>query len=151
MKARFRKVAAAAIAIALAGCGKDDGRDAEVTTRGEIEVTARLIEVPPKAVEIRDLYNYAGVLKYQVVSVHRGDLKATTIYVAHYNPYKPRSEAADRIVKNVGGNLTTFVAGDLHRMALAPIDDVFMGGQINPYIDEKPDPIYFALWTNRVR
>ena len=53
----------------------------------------------------RDLYDYATVLKYEVVKLHRGELKGGVIYVGHYNPWKPRGEAADRRVKDIGGNL----------------------------------------------
>ncbi len=126
------------------------GEDAEVATRGSIEVTARLVEVPPGAIFKRDLYDYATVLKYQVVKVHRGRVEGETMYVGHYNPFKPRSEAADRHVKDVGGRLDEFRAGQVHRMALEPsIDDCYIGGIVNKYFDEHPEPIYWAVWTNR--
>ena len=64
------------------------------------------MEIPKKAIFERDLYNYATVLKYQVVEVHRGRVKGQTIYVGHYNPWKPRAEAADRRVTDVGGTLS---------------------------------------------
>ena len=127
------------------------GEDAEVTTRGTIEITAWLIEVPEGAIFKRDLYDYATILKYQVLKVHRGQVKADTIYVGHYNPFKPRSEAADRRVKDIGGNLKKFQAGQVHRMALeVPIDDYYIGGIINKYFNESKDPIYWAVWTNQV-
>jgi hypothetical protein len=125
------------------------GEDADVTTRGAIEVTARLIEVPEGAVFKRELYNYATILKYQVITVHRGEVPAATIYVGHYNPFKPRAEAADKRVPDVGGNLKTFQAGQVHRMALeVPIDDHYMGGIVNKYFGQDIDPIYWAVWTN---
>ena len=67
------------------------GADSELESRGTIEVTARLVEIPEKAIFERELYNYATVLKYEVTQVHRGKVKGQTIYVAHYNPFKPRS------------------------------------------------------------
>ena len=92
-------------------CGSDGGRlcreergrgspspDPELAKRGSIEVTAKLVEIPEGAIFERELYNYATVLKYQVLEVHRGKVKGQTIYVGHYNPFKPRSEAADRRV-----------------------------------------------------
>jgi hypothetical protein len=116
-----------------------------------VEVTAKLLEIPEGAIFKRDLYNYATVLKYQVVAVHRGKVDGKTIYVGHYNPFKPRSEAADQRVKDIGGNLKTFRAGQTHRMALkVPIEDHFMGGIVNKYFNEDPEPIYWAVWTNLV-
>ncbi len=126
------------------------GIDPEVTKRGTIEVTARLLEIPDGAIFQRDLYNYATVLKYQIIHVHRGDLAAgQTIYVGHYNPFLPRSEVADRRVPEIGGDLIDFRAGDVHRMALeASIDDHYMGGIVNKYFGQMTDPIYWAVWTN---
>jgi hypothetical protein len=125
------------------------GEDAEVTSRGSIEVTAQLEEIPEGAIFRRDLYDYATVLKYRVLAVHRGEVAAETIYVAHYNPFRPRAEAADRRVPEVGGDLRTFRNGQVHRMALeVPIDDHYMGGIVNKYFEETPDPIYWAVWTN---
>ena len=124
--------------------------DRNVTTRGTYEVSARLVEIPPGAIFERDLYNYATVLKYEVLKVHRGELPSKTIFVGHYNPWKARSEAADRRVKDVGGTVERFVAGQVHRMALeAPIDDHFMGGIVNKYFGQETGPLYWAVWTNR--
>ena len=128
------------------------GDEPAVTARGTIEVSARLLEIPPGAIFKRDLYNYATVLKDQVVDVYPGKIAGDIIYVGHYNPFKPRSEAADRRVQNIGGNLQEFQAGQLHRMALEPsIDDCYLGGIVNKYFDEHPEPIYWAVWTNLVR
>ncbi len=125
------------------------GTDPQVTSRGSIEVTARLVEIPEGAIFKRDLYDYATILKYQVVKVHRGEVTGEMIYVGHYNPFKPRSEASDERVEDIGGDLKNFRAGQLHRMALeAPIDDHFMGGIINKYFGQSTEPIYFAVWTN---
>jgi hypothetical protein len=84
---------------------------------------------------------------------HRGDgrgkVKGQTIYVGHYNPAKPRSEAADRRVQDIGGNLKTFRAGQVHHMALeGSMLDHFTGGILNKYSEEDTDPIYWAVWTN---
>jgi len=128
------------------------GEDPNVTTMGSIEVTARLLEIPDGAIFKRELYNYATVLKYEVLKVHRGQIDTDKIYVGHYNPFKPRSEAADKRVEGIGGNLRSFGSGQVHRMALeVPIDDYFMGGIINKYFGKYKEPIYWAVWTNRVR
>ena len=125
--------------------------DPELANRGTIEVTAKLVEVPEGAIFERELYNYATVLKYEVIEVHRGKVRGQTIYVGHYNPFKPRSEAADRRVPGIGGDLKSFRAGDVHRMALeGSMLDHFTGGILNLYSAEDTDPIYWAVWTNLV-
>ena len=123
--------------------------DPELSRRGSIEVTARLVEIPEGAIFQRELYNYATVLKYEVIEVHRGRVRGPTIYVGHYNPAKPRSEVADRRVPEVGGHLKSFRAGDVHRMAMEDsMLDHFSGGILNLYSKEDTDPIYWAVWTN---
>jgi hypothetical protein len=123
--------------------------DQQLSARGSVEVTARLVEIPEGAIFKRDLYDYATVLKYQVVKVHRGKLDAPVIYVAQYNPFKPRSEAADARAKEIGGNLKTFQAKQLQHMALeGPVEDYFMGGLVNKYFGKTSEPIYWAVWTN---
>src|SRR5262245_29001277 len=115
-------------ALSLAGCRPSaDARatDPHFATNGVVEVTARLVEIPEGAIFQRELYDYATILKYAVVKVHRGELSpGATLYVGHYNPWKPRSEAADRRAPGIGGALRQFRAGELHHLALeAPIDD----------------------------
>ena len=125
--------------------------DPELAKRGSIEVTARLVEIPEGAIFERELYNYATVLKYEVLEVHRGKVKGETIYVGHYNPFKPRAEVADRRVQDVGGHLKSFKAGEVHRMALEDsMLDHFTGGILNKYSEEDTDPIYWAVWTNPI-
>ncbi len=123
----------------------------EGATRGSIVVTARLLEIPEGAIFKREGYNYATVLRYQVLEVHRGSVDGETIFVGHYNPFKPRSEAADRWVHNVGGNLKSYRAGQVHRMTLEDsMLDHYMGGILNKYYGLEPDPIYWAVWTDLV-
>jgi len=138
-----------------ASCGNSPespaGADPNVTTLGNLEITARLVEVPDGAIFKRELYNYATVLKYQVLQVHRGQWSGEFVYVGHYNPFKPRAEAADQRVKGVGGNLKAFRAGQVHRLALAgPIDDNYMGGIVNKYFGQDIGTIHWAVWTNLV-
>jgi len=124
-------------------------QDEQIGRLGTIEVTARLVEVPDGAIFKRELYNYATVLKYEVLEVHRGEVESKTILVGHYNPFKPRAEAADQRVPEIGGNLKEFRAGDIHRMALeSSIDDHYMGGIVNKYFGRESGPIYWAVWTN---
>jgi hypothetical protein len=133
-------------------CSKkpDTGEDAKVTTLGSIEVTAQLLEIRGKIID-DPLYDYAHVMKYKVLQVHRGKVDGDIIYIGHYNPAEPRSSVADARVREIGGNLRRFKATDIHRIALeVPIDDYYMGGIINKYFGESKDPIYWALWTNLV-
>jgi hypothetical protein len=126
--------------------------DPHLATNGTVEVSAKLLEVPEGAIFQRDLYNYTTILKYQVVEVHRGDLKGDTIFVGHYNPWKPRSEAADTRVQGIGGNLKRFEAGQIHDLALeVPVEDFFMGGIVNKYFGQDTGPLYWAVWTNLSR
>jgi hypothetical protein len=127
------------------------GSDHSLASRGNIEVTAKLVEIPEGAIFQRPLYNYATVLKYEVIAVHRGSVKGQTIYVGQYNPAKPRSEAADERVRGIGGNLKSFRAGQVHRMALDDsMLDRFTGGVLNKYAGRDIDPIYWAVWTDLV-
>ncbi len=123
--------------------------DPHLSTNGTVEVTAKLVEIPEGAIFKRDLYDYATVLKYQVLKVHRGQPKTGTIYVGQYNPWKPRAEAPDGRVKNIGGNLRRFQAGQVQHLALeVPIEDFFMGGIVNKYFGKISEPIYWAVWTD---
>jgi hypothetical protein len=138
-----------------AGCSNGNqgaagpGSDPELATRGSIEVSARLEAIPEGAIFERKLYNYATVLKYQVLEVYRGSVKGQIIYVGHYNPFKPRSEAADKRVPKVGGNLKSFREGQVHHMALeGSMLEHFTGGILNKYSEEDTDPIYWAVWTD---
>lgn len=137
--------------LSIAGCGKTAQApvvDDNLTTRGTAEVTAELTEIKGELID-RPMYDYAFVFKYRVLKVHRGDIKGDTLYVAHYNPLKSRTEVADARVTDVGGTLDAFRVGDVHRMALeVPVDDFYMGGLVNRYFGEETGPIYWAVWTN---
>ncbi len=128
-------------------CGSPSAVDKEVTTLGTAEVSARLLDLP-SPFPPNDLYNYAYVMKYRILAVHRGKVEGDEIFVAHYNPLKPRSRAQDEFSGQVGGKLTRFRAGDTHRMALqAPLDQFWMGGVVDKYFGQK-GPRYWAVWTN---
>ncbi len=143
-----------ALALILLSCDRKPAAsgsafDPCLATNGTVEVTARLIEIPEGAIFKRDLYDYATILKYHVLKVHRGQLQGNILYVGHYNPWKPRNEAADKRAKDIGGNLHQFEAGQVHHMALAvPIDDFFMGGIVNKYFGKTTGPLYWAVWTD---
>lgn len=134
---------------ALAACRREPAPlDAAVTERGSVEVTAQLEEIPPGAVFQRGLYDYATVLRYTVLQVHRGDVRTNTIYVAHYNPFKPRREAAGRFAPGVGGNVVRFAPRAVHRMALDPdMDACYMGAVVDRYFGAHTGAVFWAVWT----
>lgn len=146
-----------AMTVVCSSCAKkdgnakaDDGADEKVTTLGSIEVTAKLVEIRGDLID-DPIYDYAHVMKYQVIETHRGIVETDTIYIGHYNPAKARADVADVRVGDIGGNLKKFKVGATHRMALeVPIDDHYMGGIINKYFDEYKGPVYWAVWTNSV-
>ncbi len=113
-------------------------------------MTAQLSEIPEGAIFRRGLYDYATVLKYRVLKVHRGQVEGDTIYVAHYDPWRPRNAAADRQVPNIGGNLQQFQSGQVHRLALqVPVEDFFLGAMVNKYFGQMTNTIYWAVWADR--
>ncbi len=126
------------------------GEDEKVKSLGSVEVTALLVEIPDGAIFERDLYHYAGILKYEIVAVHRGSLsKGETIYVGHYDPWKARDQAAQGQVKDVGGTLRRFEAGQLNRMALeTPMDEFYLGAIVDKYFGKREGSAYWAVWTN---
>ena len=152
---RLAGVGLAALLVAAA-CGRRSATtpraaDAGPATRlGTVEVTARLAEVPEGAIFRRDLYDYATILKYTVTAVQRGALHAgDVIYVAHYNPWKPRSEAADKRAPGIGGTVRQFRAGACHHRALAwPLDDAYMGGVVDKYFGVRTGQAYWAVWAD---
>ena len=156
----------AAIAIATALRNSDtttasaDSRDTlamtavagEVHTAGRFEVTAKLVELPGKFLANDGLYNYAFVLKYEVLEVHRSEGEVgSTLFVAHYNPRKKRARVADEYYSNLGGNLERFRAGDVHRLALEqPWDQHYIGPLVDRYHKRADKRIYWAIWSNSV-
>jgi hypothetical protein len=132
----------------LIGC-QHPPRDPEWERRGELQVVARLLETPDTALRQRPLYNHAGIFPYEVLRVYRGPIqRGEVVLVGHYNPWKPRGQAADHWVRDVSGTLMAMRAGDVHRLALeSRLEDHFMGGVIHPYAESNPAPVYWAVWT----
>ena len=129
---------------------EDTTPDGPIRTAGRFEVTGRLVEMPGKFLANDGLYNYAFVLKYDVLTIHRGgDQVESTIYVAHYNPRKTRDEVADEFYPDLGGNLKRFRAGDIHLLALElPWDEHYIGPLVDRYHQVNGKRIYWAIWSN---
>jgi len=140
------------LVLCLLSCGQkpDSGEDAKVTSMASYEVTAKLSEIRGEFPD-DPLYDYAYIMKYEILQVHRGTIDPNVIYIGHYKPLKPRDGVADVRSGEIGGNLKTFRVVDIHRMALeVPIEDYFLGGIMNPYSEEYSGPVYWAVWTNLV-
>jgi hypothetical protein len=134
---------------AVVSCEKTSSKqiDHELASLGSAEITAELVEIPGEF-PANDFYNYAYVFKYRVLKVHRGQVNGSEIFVAHYNPLKPRATVGDEFSGKVGGKLERFRAGETHRMALEePLDKFWMGGIIDKYFENKGTR-YWAVWTN---
>jgi hypothetical protein len=142
------RVAIAAAFVLFVSCsGRTEEPDPNLASMGESELTGELVEIPAPFPP-NDLYNYAYVMKYRVLKVHRGSVAEPEILVAHYNPLKPRPSAADDQSGKIGGRLDAFRAGEVHRMALtSPADQHWMGGVVDKYFETK-GVRYWALWTN---
>jgi hypothetical protein len=95
-----------------------------------ITVTAKLVEIPAKFPP-DDLYDYAFVMRYEVVG---GPMDKQSILVAHYKPRQPRSKIKEPMKAHVGGKLRSFVQGDLHKLKLDPgLKTIFPGALIDEF------------------
>jgi hypothetical protein len=122
---------------AAAGPARADGAAAGADP---IVVTAKLIEIPAKFPP-DDLYDYAFVMKYEVVG---GPMDKQTILVAHYKPRQPRSKIKE---KHTSGKLRSFNQGDLHKLKLtADLKKVWKGALTDEYAaTDRKSVRYWAL------
>jgi hypothetical protein len=113
-------------------------------------VKARLIEIPG-TFPPNDLYNYVYIMKYQIVSVEKGQYKGKEILVGEYNPAIPRSQVKDKMDKVVDGNVTKFETGSIHRLVLLKsIDMVWKDAIEDSYFDSDLNK-YYALKTDNTK
>jgi hypothetical protein len=115
--------------------------------KGTIEVTAKLVKIPGK-MPPDELYDYAFVMKYQVVG---GKLDKQPIYVAHYKPRRPRGKITDKMKKYVKGSLKRFREGDVHKMKLAPkIKKIWKGAVVDEFFaTDRKSKRWFCLKVDR--
>ena len=93
------------------------------------KLTAKLVEIPSKFPP-DDLYDYAYVMRYEVVG---GPLDRSFILVAHYKPRQPRSKIKDKMKAFVSGKVKSFAVGDVHKLELASdVKKIWKG----PLVDE---------------
>jgi hypothetical protein len=109
----------------LVGWSADSSADEAVQ-----KVTAKLVEIPSKKFQPDDLYDYAYVMRYEVIG---GPLDKSSILVAHYKPRQPRSKIKDKMKPFVSGKVKSFAVGDVHKLELASdLKKIWKG----PLVDE---------------
>jgi len=108
-----------------------------------IDVTAKLIEIP-SSFPPDDLYDYAYVMRYEVVG---GALDKQTILVAHYKPRQPRSEIKDDQKNYVSGTLKRFKVGATHKLRLDPnLNKIWAGATIDDFFaSDRKSTRYWCL------
>jgi len=122
----------------VAAVGVEEKKAAE-----SLEVKARLVEIPSQFPP-DDLYDYAYVMKYEVVG---GKLDKQTLLVAHYKPKARRSEIKDKMKARVSGTLKRFKQGDLHQLTLQPaMEKIWKGAVVDDFLaTDKKTPRYWCL------
>jgi hypothetical protein len=136
------------VAAALAACASLAARDAgadgpPAAAAPPIDVTAKLVEIPTKFPS-DELYDYAYVMRYQVVG---GAMDGQSILVAHYKPRLPRAGIKDQMKKVVSGKVRSFHVGDVHKLRLAPdLKAIWKGALVDEFAATDHKSIrYFAL------
>ena len=116
---------------------------------GSLVVTAKLIDISG-SFPANDLYNYAYVMRYQLIKVVIGTFPDAEILVGHYNPRMPREEIKDEQDAKVGGNVKSFEVGAIHYLVLAPMDETWTGAIEDDYFKDK-HARYWALWADKLK
>jgi len=119
------------------------GECKEPAAEETLQVTARLVKIPGK-LPPDDLYDYAYVMRYEVVG---GKLDKKTLLVAHYKPLRPRKAITDKMKKHVSGTLEKFKEGELHQLTLTgKVRSVFKGAMVDEFFAaDRASPRYFCL------
>lgn len=122
---------------------------AKPPVEGELVMTAKLMDIAG-SFPADEIYNYAYVMKYQVIQVSQGTYADTEILVGHYNPRMAREAIKDEQDAKVGGNVKSFQVGDTHYLVLSRLDDVFTGAVEDDYFKDKR-PRYWAMWADKAK
>jgi hypothetical protein len=106
-------------------------------------VTAKLVEIPSKFPP-DDLYDYAYVMRYQVVG---GANDGQSLLVAHYKPRQMRTKIKDKMKPYVAGKLRSFTAGDVHKLKLSSdLKKIWSGALVDEFAaTDRKSPRYWAL------
>jgi hypothetical protein len=98
-----------------------------------LSVTAKLVEVPTQFPP-DDLYDYAYVMRYQVIG---GPMDKQSILVAHYKPRQPRAKigaSGDPMKAAVSGKVRSFKVGDTHKLVLSPdLKKIWKGALVDEF------------------
>ncbi len=142
----FHIVAPLALALAVftgVAVGPVRSAHADGAAPATLTVTAKLVEIPSKFPS-DDLYDYAYVMRYQVIG---GDMDKKSILVAHYKPRQPRSAIKDQMKKYVSGKVRSFHEGDVHKLQLTPdLKSVWKGALVDEFAATDHKSVrYFAL------
>lgn len=143
---RFLPIALLVLMVA-AGLGSRIARaEAPPTTpppTAPLTVTAKLVEIPGKFPD-DDLYDYAYVMRYQVIG---GPMDKQFILVAHYKPRLPRSAIKDKMKGVVSGKVRAFRVGDVQKLQLTPnLKSVWKGPVVDEFAaTDHKSTRYFAL------
>jgi hypothetical protein len=122
---------------------------AKPPVEGELVMTAKLMDISG-SFPADEIYNYAYVMKYQVLQVIQGTYADADILVAHYNPRVARGEIKDEQDAKVGGDVKSFQVGDTHYLVLSQLEGVFTGAVEDDYFKDKR-PRYWALWADKAK
>ena len=111
-----------------------------------LELSAKLVEIPGKFPP-DDLYDYAYVMRYEVLS---GPMKGQSILVAHYKPLTPRSRIKGKMKQFASGKVRSFVQGDVHKLKLsADLKKIWSGALVDEFsATDRKSTRYWALETN---
>jgi hypothetical protein len=128
---------AAALLLALALPAAAEPASAPMT------VTAKLVEIP-SSFPPDDLYDYAYVMRYQVVG---GPTDGQSLLVAHYKPRQMRSKIKDKMKPYVAGKVRSFTAGDVHKLKLTPdLKKIWAGALVDEFAaTDRKSPRYWCL------
>jgi hypothetical protein len=132
------QVAWLAAALVLSVAPRSPAAEPPTTT-----VTAKLVEIP-SSFPPDDLYDYAYVMRYQVVG---GSNDGQSLLVAHYKPRQMRSKIKDKMKPYVAGKLRSFTVGDVHRLKLAPdLKKIWAGALVDEFAaTDRKSPRYWCL------
>lgn len=114
---------------------------------GAVRVKAKLATIPG-TFPANDIYNYAYVMRYELIEVLGGTYAEKDILVAHYNPRMARSEIKDDLDPLVDGNVTLFSEGDVQVLTLRPIEAVYSGAIEDEFFQDKR-PRWFAIQADK--
>jgi hypothetical protein len=114
---------------------------------GAVKIKAKLAQIPG-AFPANDIYNYAYVMRYEVMEVLAGTYADKDILVGHYNPRMARNAVKDDLDPLVDGTVTVFSEGDVQVLIVKPIEAVYTGAIEDEFFQDKR-PRWFAVQADK--